>query len=350
MSGADGDGDTTTDGDSDAAATADGDSDDADDADDAATAATADAAGDSNVASERDGGPRSELTDTLAGRRNVVGVGVDVDTVPAVIAARRRTVGGCWRIACRPGVVEELGRTVGLGTAVAEARARGELAVRTATGPRPDRTLFATPDRTDALAGPDGERTFVTETDPERTAAVHSTIEARFERAEPVRVDMPHRTAVLAAARRRLGSRFADDLEVALETVDLDPDALDRTRTVDDRTLFVALGARHDLLFTDVRQWADDLNVVEAQRFADARRTLESRGLVESVRVPIGNGRPNNRLRAADEILLTVEPAEFLQAVRECVAGLRPTNGPESGSRTGIDYRDGDRPVWDRRR
>ena len=339
MPGADGD-DATTDVDSDGdAAAADSD-------------ANSDAAADVDTdgASERDGGLRNDLADTLAGRRNVVAVGVDLDVVPAVLAARRRTDGGCWRIACRPGLVDELGRTFGLGTAVAEARARGELAVRTATGPRPDRTLFATPDRTDALAGPDGARTLVTETDSERSAAAHGAVEARFERAEPARVDMPHRTAVVAAARQRLSRRFGDDLETVLETVDLDPHALDRSQAVDDRTLFVALGARHDLLFTDVRQWADDLNVVEAQRFADARRTLESRGLVESVRVPIGNGRPNNRLRAADDTLLTVDPAAFLRAVRECVAARSPTNGPESGSRTGIDYRDDDRPVWDRRR
>ncbi|MFC6754980.1 hypothetical protein ACFQEU_16160, partial [Halorubrum tibetense] len=91
MPGADGD-DATTDVDSDANSDA---------------AADVDTEG----ASERDGGLRNDLADTLAGRRNVVAVGVDLDVVPAVLAARRRTDGGCWRIACRLGLVDELGRT-----------------------------------------------------------------------------------------------------------------------------------------------------------------------------------------------------------------------------------------------
>lgn len=271
-----------------------------------------------------DAGRSVDVEEALVGRSELVAAGVDLELLPAVVSARRRTEGGRWRIACPPGVVDELGRTFALGTAVAEALARGEFAIRTSTGCRPDRVAFATTDRVDALAGPVDGRTLVTETTPERAARAHAAVVQRFERAEQSAVRMPGRTELVAMARSRLDDRFADDMETILDVIDLDPSALDRSRVIDDRVLFVALAARHDLLFTDVRQWADEAGIVEKQRFSDARRALEERELIESVRVPIDTGRPNNRLRAVDETLIDVDPASFLPALGELVRLRNP--------------------------
>ncbi|MBP1922054.1 hypothetical protein J2751_001059 [Halorubrum alkaliphilum] len=286
------------------------------------------------------------IEDTLAGRPDLVAVGVGLDLLPAVVSARRRTDGGRWRIACPPGVVDELGRTFALGTAVVEARSRDEIDIRTASGSRPDRPLFATPDRVDALAGPPDRRTLVTETQPDRAAAAHGTATRRFGRADPTSIRMPGRTELLAAAGETLDDRFADDLATVLDSIDLDPACLDRSDVIDDRTLFVALAARHDHLFTDVREWADDVDIVEKQRFSDARRALENRGIIESIRVPINKGRPNNRLRALDETLIRVDPEEFLPALRERV---RIENSSDGSDPRGADSREDDRPVWERR-
>ncbi|MES3160637.1 MAG: DUF5821 family protein [Halorubrum sp.] len=295
------------------------------------------------------GAGETALETALAGRSDLIAVGVDLEMLPAVLTARRRTDGGQWRIACRPGVVDELGRTFGLGTAVSEAVARDELVLRTASGPRPDRTLFASSNRLDALAGPADGRTLVTDVEADRVAGARESVEGWFARAAPAKIRMPHRTAVVAAARKRFGDRFGDDLEVVLDAVALDARALDRSGVVDDRTVLLALAARHDLLFTELRTWADDLNIVEKQRFGDTRRALESRGLVESIKVPLGDGRPNNRLRAVEDRLIRVDAEGFLSTVRELVES-RPADGSRSGSRTGADYDAGDRPVWDRRR
>jgi len=287
-----------------------------------------------------------DVENALAGRPDLVAAGVGLDLLPAVVSARRRTEGGRWRIACPPGVVDELGRTFALGTAIAEARSRDEIEIRTAGGPRPDRPLFATSDRVDALAGPADRRTIVTETEPDRAAAAHGIATRRFARADRTSIRMPDRTGLLAAARDRLDDRFADDLATVLDSIDLDPARLDRSAVIDDRTLFVALAARHDHLFTDVREWADDVDIVEKQRFADARNALADRGIIESVRVPIDKGRPNNRLRALDRTLIRVDPEEFLPALRERV---RVANASDGSDPRGADSREDDRPVWERR-
>lgn len=286
------------------------------------------------------------LEDALVGRSDLVASGVGLDLLPAVVSARRRTEGGRWRIASPPGVVDELGRAFALGTAVAEVGVRDEIELRTAGDSRPDRTVFATPDRVDAVAGPADRRTLVTEREASRTAAVHETVVGRFERAEPSSVRMPGRAELLAAARDRLDDRFADDLAAVLDSIDLDPTTLDRSDVIDDRTLFLALAARHDHLFADVREWAHDVDIVEKQRFGDARRALENRGIVESVRVPMDKGRPNRRLRAIDETVIRVDPEEFLPALRERVRVADASDGSRSG---GPNARGNDRPVWDRR-
>ncbi|GAA0509913.1 hypothetical protein SAMN04488066_10890 [Halorubrum aquaticum] len=292
-----------------------------------------------------------DVETALAGRDDVVAVGVDVEFLSALLSARREDggeggeEGGRWRAACPPGVVDDLGRTFVLGSAAAEACARGTLALRTGTGPRPDRTLFASPGRVDAVVGPAGDRTLLADADPDRAAAAAEAVETRFETAEPASIGMPSRTRLLTAAREALDDRFADDLAVVLSTLGADPSALDRSAGIDDRTLLVALAARHDHLFSDVREWADAVGIAPKQTFSAARRDLEERGLVESIKVPMGVGRPNYRLRAVDETLYRVDAEAFLPAVRELFEAADGSGGSGVGG-----ARVDDRPVWDRRR
>ncbi|SMO52421.1 transcriptional regulator TbsP domain-containing protein [Halorubrum cibi] len=285
-----------------------------------------------------------DVETALAGRDDVVAVGVGVELLAAILSARRAHEGGRWRVACPPEVVDDLGRTFVLGSAAAEACARETLALRTGTGPRPDRPLFASPDRIDAVVGPADDRTILTDADPDRVPAAAEAVRARFEAADPISVRMPSRTRLLSAARETLDDRFADDLAVVLSTLDADPTTLDRSGPLDDRALLVALAARHDHLFADVREWADDVEIAPKQTFSAARRALEKRGLIESIKVPMGIGRPNYRLRAVDETIYRVDAERFLPAIRELFEAAGAGAAGAGGAR--ID----DRPVWDRRR
>lgn len=321
----------------------------------------------------------------LVDRNRLVAVGVPLTLLPPILAARERSSGGPWRIACCPGVVEALGRAFVLGTAVAEAVESGEIALRTASGNDrigdgkkdtdrhgeeggrdADRTLFATPDRVDAVGGPAGDRTLVTEAvaadggagsdssdsaDASGATSVDGVVSVatdRFEAATPASVDMPSRSRLLAAAREQLGDRFAEDVAAVLES--LGYGAIGRVGDVTDQTLLVALAARHDHLFRDLRGWVGNgrggMGIAPGQELTDDRRALVERELIESIKVPMGPGRPNFRLRAVDDALLRAKSEEVLSVLR----GRFALPVDEDGRVREPLGRDERRPVWKRAR
>jgi len=297
----------------------------------------------------------------LVDRSAVVAVGVPLALLPPVLAARERTEDDSpWRVACRPGVVDALGRAFVLGTAVAEAVAAGAIDLRTA---RPDsdadRVLFASSDRADAVAGPEGDRTLVTEERPERVAGAARAVRERFAAATPATVDMPARSRLLAAAGETLDDRFAADVAAVLDA--LPYGAVGRTGAITDRTLLLALAARHDHLLWDLRRWigdesnggcVDDLEsdegvgIAAGQGLTDDRRALVRRGLIEAIKVPEGDGRPQLRLRAVDDALLRATPEEVLSVLR----GRFALPLDEDGRIRDLPGGEERRPVWDRPR
>lgn len=300
---------------------------------------------------------------SLAGRSDVVAVGVPLGLLPPVLAARGRSDGRTWYVGCRPGVVDALGRAFVLGTAVAESVANGAIDLRTAGRSSVDRTLFATPNRIGAIAGPSGDRTVVTETDETRVRPARQAVTERFEAGSPASVDMPSRSRLLGTARERLDDRFATDVAAVLDSMEYG--AVGRTGGVADRTLLVALAARHDHLFRDLRAWIEgtggvtgddgseerdedgiDAGIAPGQGLTAARRALEERGLIESIKVPMGAGRPKLRLRAVDDALLRARPDEVPSVLRGRFALPLTDDGTVDP-----DSRPGDRrPVWERKR
>ncbi|WP_434521985.1 transcriptional regulator TbsP domain-containing protein [Halorubrum sp. AS12] len=303
----------------------------------------------------------------LSGRSAVVAVGVPLRLLPSLLAARERSSGPPWRIACRPGVVDALSRALVLGTAVAEAVETDAIRIR--TGESLDRgtggTLFASPNRADAVVGPRGDRSLATTAvgdgadaaddgadavedgnSPAALDGAYAAAAARFAAATTEPVEMPSRRRLLAGARAILDDRFANDVAAVLESLALGE--FGRTDDLSDRTLLVALAARHDHLFRDLRTWVgvDGVGIAPAQEFTRDRRALVERELIESIKVPMGPGRPMFRLRAVDDALLRARPEE-VPSVLEGRFAL-PT---DSDGRLRHDAsREGRRPVWERRR
>ena len=301
------------------------------------------------------------LEEALTGASSVVGVGIGTDHLPSILAARRRAEGETWRLCCTRGVVESLGRSFVLGTDVATAVETGLVAIRTpesgaSTGDGSgspaaddgsaahDRTYLVADGRVHALAGPAGDRSLATTTDPETVHGLRAAATERFEVSRPADVGMPPRGRLYRTAREALDERFAADLERLLEP--LEPGALDRSRTVTDRTVLVALGARHDLLFHDVRVWAESTGIASRQSFTADRRALVACGVIETVKVPLGIGHPNYRLRALDDRLLGVPARQLVAALREWLDGV---DVDELSADDDRHRPDDDRPVWDRR-
>ncbi|VTT86150.1 hypothetical protein DM2_2188 [Halorubrum sp. DM2] len=337
--------------------------------DTAATAATNTAATSSDAlaaatevadAFPRDDDPLAEAAETaLSDRSGVVAVGVPLRLLPSILAARGRSSGPPWRVACRPGVADALSRALVLGTAVAEAVETDAIRIRTgrALDHETGGTLFASSDRVDAVVGPRGDRTLATTTVDDSGAApatgaretldgTYAAAESRFDAATAEPVGMPSRRRLLAAAREVLDDRFADDVAAVLES--LDPGAFGRTGELTDRTLLVALAARHDHLFRDLRRWVgvDGVGIAPAQEFTRDRHALVERELIESIKVPMGPGRPMFRLRAVDDALLRAQPEE-VPSILEGRFAL-PTDA--DGRIRSDASRDGRRPVWERRR
>lgn len=159
------------------------------------------------------------------------------------------------------------------------------------------RTLFASADRVDAVAGPASARTLVTEETPERVAAAGRAVRGRFASATETPVRMPARSRLLATAAEALDDQFAADVAAALDA--LPYGALGRSGVLTDRTLLVALAARHDRLLWDLRRWisgeadttggareggcgtrceADRVAIAAGQDLTDDRRRLVRRG------------------------------------------------------------------------
>jgi len=219
---------------------------------------------------EADDGLADAIESALAGRSAIVAVGVPTCASPRY-SPRERTRGGTWRVACRPGVADALGRAFVLGTAVAEAVAEGAIELRTvADEPDVQRILFASPDRIDAVVGPEKDRTLVPRRrrNESRPRAERCASGSRRRRPRP---SMPARSRLLAAACETLDDRFADDVAAVLDA--LPYGAVGRTGEVTDRTLLVALAARHDHLLWDLRRWIGDGADGERRRRRDRRWT-----------------------------------------------------------------------------
>ncbi|GAB7090977.1 hypothetical protein JCM18237_12480 [Halorubrum luteum] len=292
-----------------------------------------------------------DLERALVGRRVVIGIGVTDRLLPGVDAARNRTDGGTWRIRCPPGVVDQLSRAFVLGTAVAEAVDDESIELRTAPATataNPPTTVFVTGEAVHAVVGPSNDRTVVTEPDATVVEDVRMMATGRFDSGKPASISMPGRSRLIDTARSYVGERFAEDIESVLSAAEFG--AFMRSTPVSDRVLLLALGARHDHLFATVRAWADDTGIAASQTFTEPRRVLERAALIESVKVPMGVGHPNYRLRALDPTLVHGSVEEVVERLCDGLSEHRRTDQePRSGRASGPTGRHAaDAPVWDR--
>ena len=318
------------------------------------------------------------LVDALAGSNTLVATGVDRRLLPAVLRAHERTIEEvaerpgatgdpsetaadqnevAWQLCVPMPIVEDLGRSFVLGTALATYTESGTIRLATSTasteGELVERTLFITDGTVYAVAGTDDDRTLVESAEAPVVRELREPARTRLDECASTGVAMPGRDRLYRSARESLCRWVAADLEDALDG--LEPGALDRTRTVTDRTLLLALGARHDHLFQDVRTWAESVGIAPRQTFTVDRRMLVAHGLIEEVKVPMGVGHPNYRLRAIDEGLLTLPPERLLAYLRDRLDGVDRDafDGPDATDRylgAKRRRRDADRPVWERKR
>jgi len=92
---------------------------------------------------------------------------------------------------------------------------------------------------------------------------------------------------------------------------------------------------------------AEGVGIAAGQDLTDDRRALVRRGLIEAIKMPAGDGRPQLRLRAVvDDALLRATPEEVLSVLR----GRFALPVDEDGRVRQPPGRDERRPVWERTR
>lgn len=247
----------------------------------------------------------------LTGRGGVVATGIDIDGLRAIVGARASTDDPePWRVLAESGVGDRLAAEFVLATRVEQHRAAGTLEVRTSEEPQP--TVIAATDVALAAVGPPDDSRLLVDEDGVAVASVREALVERFEHGTPVELNQPGRSALIEAATELSGG-FATDLEGALDGAD----RLRRGEDVDALTLLLVVGARNDLLFHEVRTWSEEAGVAGSQQFSTGKRSLEERGLIAVIKLPMGPGHPQSRLRIADEALADCDPVELVPTLRE---------------------------------
>ncbi|WP_058366766.1 transcriptional regulator TbsP domain-containing protein [Haloparvum sedimenti] len=284
----------------------------------------------------------------LRGRHAVVATGIDERLLRAVVGAipddgdaDANGVGGPgeapWRVALRPAAAGGVADEFVLSTRLQGLRDAGALDLR--VGAATDPAVFSTAGTAFAVAGPTAEPTLLSDGEP--AAPLREAALERVDAAEPFERLGPSRRTLRESAREDLSAAFAAEFDAALRGAD----RLDRGTDANVLTLSLAVGARTDHLFADVREWAERAGIVAREQFIAPRDALVDRGIVKTIKVPGGRGHPHSRLRVADAALADCAPAELVETLSERLAD--DDRGAVGDGGTG-DAESGRTPVWRR--
>jgi hypothetical protein len=274
---------------------------------------------------------------------SAVAVGFGDRAIRALVAAvadlPAPDAGPICRLVVTPATADRIRNDLVRATSVDEHRAAGRLRLAVADdADETDGAFLSTPEVAVGLVeGTVGGRVRrpspIVDDDPD--PAIGAIAEAWVDRATPADRG-PGRAELVAAARESLSPAFAADVEAALGATDRLPrvDPADPTRP-DARSLLVAAGARSEHLLRGVRTFAGEQGIAHSEAFAGVKRRLVDVGLVETVAMPRGTGRPPIRLRPADPALADCEPAALLALLRERLATLGSDSESESDGGTG---------------
>lgn len=237
-----------------------------------------------------------------------------------------------WRVALRPEAADAVADEFVLSTRAQGLREAGALDLR--VGDANDPAVLSTDAAAFAVAGPAAEPTLLSDEDP--SAAVREGALETFDAAAPFDDCGPTRRTLRERAREDLSDSFAAELEDALRGAE----RLYRGEDANVLTLTLAVGARTDHLFGDVREWGERVGIAAREQFIAPRDALVERGLVETIKTPVERGHPHSRLRAVDERLVDCPPAELVETLAKRFADANDHEDDDAAAdRT---------PVWKR--
>jgi len=214
----------------------------------------------------------------------------------------------------------------------------GAIELRTvADEPDVQRILFASPDRIDAVVGPEKDRTLVTEEAPKRvTPAGRAVRESGSRRRRPRPSICPREAACSRPPARRstTGSRTTwRRCSTRSRTARSDGPVRSPTGRSSSRwrrATITCCGTCGGGSATEQTGSAEGVGIAAGQDLTDDRRALVRRGLIEAIKMPAGDGRPQLRLRAVDDALLPRDARRGAQRAPRAVRapGRRGRAGP----------------------
>ncbi|MFC7137223.1 transcriptional regulator TbsP domain-containing protein [Halobaculum litoreum] len=262
--------------------------------------------------------PSELVRESIAGAERALLVGPGPATVRALVAELRdRRTGDApppqsVRLLCTPETVDAALDDFLVAADAADAMEAGRLAVRTAAV---ESSLAIVDGRAMAqfslpAAGPAPATVLGASGGGAVDGPLAAAYEDRWDGADEVSVDTPGRETVLDTFADRWPDA-APDLAALFDAVG--PGTGDEP--LDHVTACTLVAARNRLLAMRLGDWAESVGVSSRTEVARAKARLVDAGVVDTVREPVGVGRPRHRLVPADDRLADADPSELHAAV-----------------------------------
>lgn len=254
-----------------------------------------------------------DLSARLRGTDGAIGVGLGLDAIELFVngACEAASTADPWHLLVASEIADELSYEFVIATEIEDLRGDGRLELHETTQELHE-SVVVTDEAAFAFAGRTAEPYALETTRESTVAGLHTALLERFTAGRCRRLDEPGREELLTSACETLRPGFANDLRAALAGARRLPRS-DRTNAL---TLLLIVGARHDHLFRDVRSWSQTVGVAHRQMYIDVKDDLVGAGLVETVKIPSGSGRPPLRLRLHDADLEECPATELVPTMR----------------------------------
>lgn len=219
------------------------------------------------------------------------------------------------RVVLSPTVADSLSEAFLLESRVAGAIARDELRVRETEDRCADRLVLAD-DAAGALVSTDERVSVLPLRDGTMLEELRGTYEPVWSDADEFSTRAPPRTELFEAEASPLPEGFVAEFRRAVEGAS----SLEWHGSPTPVELALAVAARTDAQHYDLCSWAEETGFTSRSTVARTKQQLEEAGLLAVEPVPQERGRPRQRLRVDEALLVETDPEELVPTLRELSA------------------------------
>ncbi|RBI58599.1 hypothetical protein DMJ13_26065 [halophilic archaeon] len=169
-------------------------------------------------------------------------------------------------------------------------------------------SLFVSDDQVMTVVPIDGGLSGMMSTDEEFVETVRSTFDDDWDEGEEFSLRTPPLSSIRETLSEEFDEEVKDDFMTMLESMETVPGEEDE---LDEVTIALLVAANNEELLYEISKWGEDVGLASKATFSRTKTRLESRGLIDTEKVPIEVGRPRLRL------LLEPDDLEDVDALAE---------------------------------